>query len=151
MNALLVIGYGNTLRRDDGAGPRVAEAVGALNLPGVSVHTCHQLTPELADVISGSQAVAFVDAAVDVAEVKLQEIQPREDGRILAHATDPRSLLGLAGQLFGDAPRAWTLAIPAEDFGFGDEMSQRTTAACQTAVDEIQTLVQTVQSGRPSK
>ena len=31
---LLVIGYGNTLRGDDGLGPRVAEAVAALNLPG---------------------------------------------------------------------------------------------------------------------
>ena len=31
---LLVIGYGNTLRGDDGVGPRVAEAVEKLNLPG---------------------------------------------------------------------------------------------------------------------
>ena len=32
---LLVIGYGNTLRRDDGVGPRVAEAVEGLRLAGV--------------------------------------------------------------------------------------------------------------------
>ena len=31
----LVIGYGNTLRGDDGVGPRVAEAIEKLNLPGV--------------------------------------------------------------------------------------------------------------------
>jgi Ni,Fe-hydrogenase maturation factor len=30
---LLVIGYGNTLRRDDGVGPRVADAIAALALP----------------------------------------------------------------------------------------------------------------------
>ena len=33
---ILVIGYGNTLRGDDGVGPKVAEAVAALALPGVS-------------------------------------------------------------------------------------------------------------------
>jgi hypothetical protein len=32
-----VIGYGNTLRGDDGIGPAVAEAVAALGLPGVRV------------------------------------------------------------------------------------------------------------------
>jgi hypothetical protein len=46
---LLVIGYGNSLRRDDGVGPRVAEAVEALQLPGVRTLTCQLLTPEFAD------------------------------------------------------------------------------------------------------
>src|SRR5450759_47295 len=32
----LVIGYGNTLRRDAGVGPRVAEAVEELHLPNVA-------------------------------------------------------------------------------------------------------------------
>jgi len=31
----LIIGYGNTLRGDDGAGPRVAEAVAGWGLPNV--------------------------------------------------------------------------------------------------------------------
>jgi hydrogenase maturation protease len=151
MNAFLVIGYGNTLRRDDGAGPRVAEKIGAMNLPGVSVYVCHQLTPEIADVISQSEGVVFVDAAVNATGVELREIQPQLDGRILAHATDPRSLLGLAGQLFGDQPRAWTLAIPAEDFGYGDEMSPRTQEACRTAVGQIQTLASLMHAGRLCK
>src|SRR5687767_15002380 len=67
MNAskLLVIGYGNTLRRDDGVGPRVAETVGALRLPGVRTLVCQQLSPEHAEPISQADAVVFVDAAVD--------------------------------------------------------------------------------------
>ena len=32
---ILVVGYGNTLRGDDGVGPRVAEAIGKRQLPGV--------------------------------------------------------------------------------------------------------------------
>jgi hypothetical protein len=49
---ILVIGYGNTLRGDDGVGPRVAEAIEELNLPGVRTLVCQLLTPEFADPIA---------------------------------------------------------------------------------------------------
>ena len=41
---VLVIGYGNTLRQDDGVGPKTAEAIAALNLPGVTATTCDLLS-----------------------------------------------------------------------------------------------------------
>jgi Ni,Fe-hydrogenase maturation factor len=41
----LVIGYGNTIRSDDGAGQAVAEALATHALPGVRTQTVHQLTP----------------------------------------------------------------------------------------------------------
>lgn len=138
---LLVIGYGNTLRRDDGVGPKVAEAIESQKLPGVRVIVCHQLTPELAELISQSRAVVFVDAdAKAKGEVKLREIEAGDAGQILAHATDPRSLLGLARQLFGRNPKAWSLAIPVEDLGFGDGLSPRAAAGSEIAVREIQSL-----------
>ena len=62
---VLVIGYGNTLRGDDGVGPRVVEAIGTLGLPGVRTLICPLLTPELADPISRAEKVIFVDAAMD--------------------------------------------------------------------------------------
>ena len=69
----LIIGYGNTLRGDDGVGPRVAETVAALNLPGVRALVCPMLMPEIADPISRAHTVIFVDAAVDAPrEVQLR-------------------------------------------------------------------------------
>ena len=58
--AALVIGYGNRLRSDDGAGPRVAERLAS---DGVAVRVCDQLVPELADDLKGRAVVVFVDAA----------------------------------------------------------------------------------------
>ena len=49
---VLVIGYGNTLRNDDGVGPRVAEALEALQLPGVRTLSCALLAPETAEPVS---------------------------------------------------------------------------------------------------
>jgi hydrogenase maturation protease len=139
----LVIGYGNTLRRDDAVGPRVAEAVAALNLPGVRAIARHQLVPELAGPISEAGAVIFVDAAVDAdGGVELRKLEPADDGQILAHATDPRSLLALARQLFGRSPPAWTLAIPVDDLDFGEALSPRAEAGFQAALAQIRALTQ---------
>ena len=141
MRNCLVIGYGNTLRRDDGVGVKIAEAVAEMNLPGVSVITRHQLVPELAEQISQSRAAVFVDAdAKSKGEVALHEIEPGNAGQILAHATDPRSLLALAKQIFGRSPKAWTLAVPVDDLGFGDGLSPRATAGLEIAVEKIQSL-----------
>ena len=142
---LLVIGYGNTLRRDDGVGPLVAEAVAALGLPGVRTLVCHQLTPELADPIARAQTVVFVDAAAGaVGEVKLGRVTPSASIQLMAHASSPEHLLALARELFGHAPTGWLLAIPADDFNFGEGLSARTQAGLALAVEEIRRLAAVV-------
>ena len=86
-SALLVIGYGNTLRGDDGVGPRVAEAVAAMALPGVRTLGCHQLAPEHAEAISRADRVVFVDAAVDAAKkVQFRRLEPNGASQLMAHA-----------------------------------------------------------------
>ena len=138
---LLVVGYGNTLRRDDGVGILVAEAVAALNLAGVEVITRHQLVPELVEPLSLARAVVFVDADAQArGDVQLRLIEPADGAQILAHATDPRSLLALSGQLFGFSPKAWSLGIPADDFGFGDGLSPRAEAGREAALEAIRKL-----------
>jgi hydrogenase maturation protease len=138
---LLVIGYGNTLRSDDGVGPRVAEAVGALRLRGVRTLICQQLSPEHADPISRADAVVFVDAAVDAPkEVQLRPLEPGESSQLMAHAADPRTMLALARDVFGHAPRAWWLTIPALKLGFGEELSEAARRGVETATKQIQSL-----------
>jgi hydrogenase maturation protease len=138
---LLILGYGNTLRRDDGVGPKVAEAVAALNLPGVRVLDCALLTPELADPISQAAKVVFVDAAVDAPRVvQLREVAPAGNCQIMAHAANPATMLALARDVFGHAPAGWLLTIPIEDLGIGDELSPLAQKGCSAAIEEIKRL-----------
>lgn len=138
---LLVVGYGNTLRRDDGAGPRAAEAVAALNLPGVAAFACHQLSPEHAGLIARAERVVFVDAAVDTPlEVRLRPLAPGKTTQLMAHAADPRTMLALARDVFGHAPQAWWLTIPAVELGFGEELSPSARRGLAEAVAVIQAL-----------
>jgi hydrogenase maturation protease len=124
---LLVIGYGNELRGDDGVGPRVAATVGGWNLDGVRAIVCPLLTPELADAISQARLAIFVDAAMDPPhEVRLRKLEPNESSQIIAHAADPRTILALARDVFGHAPQAWWLTIPASKLDFGPRLSPET-------------------------
>ena len=138
----LVIGFGNTLRRDDGAGVRVAEEIERLALPGVRVQTCHQLTPELAEAIAAVEHVVFVDASAEPrAGVELKTIQPACPPTPLAHAADPRTLLFLARELFGYAPKAWLLTQPAPDLGLGEGLSLEAEAGVRVAISKLRQLI----------
>ena len=135
---LLVIGYGNTLRRDDGVGPGVAEAVAGLALPGVRTLACPLLTPELAEAVSQAHVAIFVDAAVDAPrEVQLRTLAPAGSSQVMAHAASPATLLALARDVFGHAPEAWWLTIPVEDLGIGEELSPLARRGFEIAVREV--------------
>ena len=139
---LLVIGYGNTLRRDDGVGPAVAETIAALALPGVEALACPLLAPELAATLAQARRVVFVDAAIDSPrEVQLRPLAPADSSQIMAHAADPRTMLALARDVFGHTPQAWWLTIPAEDLAIGEGFSPAVDQGLVTAVAEIRRLV----------
>ena len=135
---LLVIGYGNTLRQDDGVGPKVAETVAALDLPGVRTLACPLLTPELAEPLSQACVVIFVDAAVDAPrEVQMRKLAPAETSQVMAHAASPATLLALARDVFGHAPQAWWLTIPVADLGIGEAFSPLAQRGFETAVEAV--------------
>ncbi len=137
----LIIGYGNTLRSDDGVGPRVAAAVEALGLPGVRTLVCQQLSPEHAAPIAEAEAVIFVDAAVDAPrEVQLRPLEPNETSQLMAHAADPRTMLALSRDVFGHAPRAWWLTIPAVSLEFSERLTAEAEQGCAEAIKRIRSL-----------
>jgi hypothetical protein len=79
---ILLIGYGNELRGDDGVGPYVAREIDRRDLPGVRTFALHQLAPELAEEIAGADGVIFVDAEECGAsdEIVHLEVEPADTG-----------------------------------------------------------------------
>ena len=136
MEKTLVIGYGNTLRRDDGAGPEVARRVAELGLPNVKVVEAHQLLPEHAELLSRFDRAVFVDASVDEVPnpTGMETVTPDPSAELGSHAADPAGMLALAQTLFGHAPEAWLVALPATDLGIGEGLSPTTEEAVEQAV-----------------
>jgi hydrogenase maturation protease len=141
---MLVMGYGNVLRGDDGAGIRIAETVAAWGSPGVEVYAVHQLTPELAEPVAAARVVVFVDARLtaDGADVRVQSLTPATGSAGLGHTSDPRFLLGLAQALYGRCPPAWLVTVPGTDFEAGRQLSPTAASALQDALGEMAQLLE---------
>jgi hydrogenase maturation protease len=138
---VLVIGYGNELRHDNGAGPVVARAVARWGLEGVQAVAVAQLTPELAEAVAGAGRVIFVDARVGAeAGVGAQPLSPAVGSAAWGHTSDPGWLLALAEAVFGNAPEAWLVTVPAADFGFGTGLSETARAALAAATEQVRQL-----------
>jgi hydrogenase maturation protease len=137
-----VLGVGSTLRRDDALGLAVVDALEATPLPaGVAARSVHGLVPELAADLAEVDAVWFVDAAADAALAR--PTWARVDATAAApgvgggHALDPAALLAWTEAWAGRAPEAWTLALPADDLGFGEGWSPRGARSLATAVRDL--------------
>jgi hydrogenase maturation protease len=142
-DAILIIGYGNTLRGDDGAGRRLAEELAARNLPRVRTHSVHQLTPELAEEVAVCGAVIFIDACLGCSGdvVSLRPIAPGAPLARVDHVMSPQAVLAYARAAFGSSPKAWLLTIPSENFAVGDSLSAAARASVATALALIERFV----------
>ena len=143
-SSTLVIGYGNDLRGDDAAGIRVAALIAGQSNQSRVIIT-QQLTPDLAADIARAGRVVFVDAyeANEAgARLRVEKVSPSTEtsdpGPEWCHRSDPASLVHLAGRLFGAAPDAWVVGIPAFCFDAGETMS----AGTLNWVDEAVALIE---------
>ncbi len=140
----LVIGYGNTLRGDDGVGYRLAEAVENWGLSQVEAYPCHQLTPDVAAQLAEQDRVIFVDAAQPQSPPSpliLARISPRSDSAptFTGHYSHPADLLALTQQLYGRQPLAYTLLLPTTAMGYGETLSPLAETGLQQGLRWLRT------------
>lgn len=123
--AVLLYGYGNPGRGDDGLGPALASAIEAAGIPDVDVDANYQLTVEDAAEIGRYSAVVFADAAVEgPAPFSFSSIDDSGVGRLgwTSHSVTPVQVVALARDLFGCKVPAYVLGIRGYQFGELDEV-----------------------------
>lgn len=143
MAQVLIVGYGNPLRGDDGIGWHAAEAVARRVQDGnVEVLASHQLTPEMACSISRATLVIFIDAACDnkEGEVAFRRVEPDSSpSELFTHQLTPEVLLGLAQRLYGSCAEAMLLSVGAGSFEYGETLSPAVEAALPALLEQVQT------------
>ena len=141
---VLLIGYGNPGRLDDGLGPALAAEIEQRRIPGVTVEANYQLTVEDAAAVAECDVVIFADASVDGAEpFFIAPVQPRTDVSFSSHSVEPAAVLGLARDLFDRRPAAYAVGIRGYEFDeFGERLSARARANLRAAVDRVAALLQ---------
>jgi hydrogenase maturation protease len=140
---VLLIGYGNPGRSDDGLGPAVAEAVEKLNISGVTVDANYQLSVEDAEAVANHQVVIFADADSSGPEpFSFRAIEPRAYLSFSSHSIDPAAVLALAGDLFGAKPEGYLFGIRGYEFDeMREALTEKARANMEQAVDFLKSLI----------
>ena len=137
---VLIVGYGNPLRSDDGIGWHAARLLATdPRLAGARVLAHHQLAPELAEDVSRASLVVLLDAAEgDPGSVSVRQIEPRPaTPATWSHHLDPETLAGLAQTLYGAVPPIVLVSVAAATFAEGDGLSSALQQALPGVVETV--------------
>lgn len=145
IDGVLVVGYGNALRTDDGLGWHAAERFAQdPRFDGVVVLQRHQLTLELALDISTATLVVLVDSTSGSApgELAVSHVERATAGdSTWSHHLGPGVLLALAHELYGRAADVFVVSCGVQSLEIGDRLSPLVEAALPRVVDAVADLV----------
>jgi hydrogenase maturation protease len=163
LEKILVFGYGNPDRQDDGVAWHVLVALAkrlgwyapatfeeefppAQGTPDLKYDL--QLTPELAEVIAGYQRVCFIDAHTGniPEEISVVEVKGEYQRSPFTHHMTPATCLAMAQTLYGGSPQALLVSVRGYEFGFVQSLSARTQALVDQATGIIYTWLTTDKS-----
>jgi hydrogenase maturation protease len=143
MARILIVGFGNPLRSDDGLGPRVAEELLRNPLPAAEILVRHQLTPELAETVAHAELVLFVDATRRPGSDELRCV--RVDASVatatFTHELTPAAILSLAEKVYGTSPPAFEVSLHGECFDLGERFSPKIAEKLPALVDFVRNFV----------
>ena len=110
---LVVFGWGNDARGDDGLGPLLLARMEGAGFPEVTTIEDFQLQIEHALDLDGAEAALFIDAGRDTpAPFAFTEIAPRRVVTHSTHAIAPEAVLDICARTLGKpAPPSFTLCV----------------------------------------
>lgn len=155
MPRVLIVAYGNPLRGDDALAWRAADELERkFSGSDVELLCLHQLAPELAETVSRSEAVIFVDAAsadaggnqqpgeVRCEEISLQTSKAQSGPTRFSHQFSPAIVVALAHQLYRSNPHAFSVTLTGQCFDPGESLSPVVAESLPALVARIEALVQ---------
>ena len=121
---ILIYGFGNPGRQDDGLGPALVEKLESDNNFKADTDSNYQLNIEDAYEISRYKAVIFVDASVSCEEsFSFYEIEPASEITFTTHEMSPQSIMALCEDLYPNKVKAFLLEIKGEEWEFKEGLS----------------------------
>lgn len=153
MKEILILGYGNPDREDDGVAWHVLRAL-TIKLGLVPPDSYEdefpesshidfafhlQLTPEMAEEVAGYEHVCFIDAHTgDIPEpVRLIPVESKFQNSPFTHHLTPQSLLSMCETIYGKKPEAVLLSVLGHRFLFTRDLSRETADLVPQAVELI--------------
>jgi hydrogenase maturation protease len=134
MKRVLVIGIGNTLRTDDGAGVVAAQKIGE-RCPDVDVMCVQELLPEDAEEIARHDAVVFLDASVATDRVRTMPVGDPRSNVPMTHFMTPGTVLDLAKLVYQASPaQAVMIELPVKNVELGEVLTPEAEQAVAESI-----------------
>lgn len=140
---VLIYGYGNPGRQDDGLGNAFVEEIKAWaaqeKLEGIEFDSNYQLNIEDAAGIAEKELVIFADASVeeDVIDFELTPVTENTEVSFTSHAASPGYIYYLSKALFGKQPATYLLHIKGYTWNFEEGLSEKATRNLNLAVEAL--------------
>lgn len=128
MSKILVVGYGNPLRADEGLGCHAARQI-AHHLRGderVEIVPCHELAANIVEKIGTAEFVIFVDASTEGEPGTITESSVHPESMFtgtLGENVTPATLLAAANARHKKCPSAVLFTLTGWCFEIGEHMS----------------------------
>jgi hydrogenase maturation protease len=132
---LVVFGWGNVSRGDDGVGPLLLARLQHAGWDETELIEDYQLQLEHALDLKGADLALFIDAGKDTpAPFVFHEIAPHGGMSHTSHALSPESVLDVYRQIEGaEPPPGFLLCVRGESFGLGEGLSELGAARLERA------------------
>ena len=138
-NRVLVIGYGNPGRQDDGLGPAAVEAVAAWSIKGLDTDASYQLNIEDGALLAEYDKVLFIDASTAApAPFECYPLEASDEIQFTTHALSAESVLAIARDHFDARTEVWMMGIRGYSFAFEEEMTPQAQENLTAALAYIQ-------------
>jgi hydrogenase maturation protease len=148
---ILVLGYGNPGRQDDGLGPAVAAGIERLGWPNLTAFDNYQLNIEDAMDVAEHDVVWFVDATrTGSSPYAVHEVAPASSIEFTSHLVRPEAILAIAHQCYGKSPQAFMLAIRGYEFAFIEALTPGASANLREALAMLTGRIRASQVGARS-
>jgi hydrogenase maturation protease len=148
---VLVLGYGNPGRQDDGLGPAVVARIEALGWPHVTAYDDYQLNIEDAIEVAEHDVVWFVDASRNgPAPFAVEAVAPAATLDFTSHLVRPQAILAMARQYYGGAPQAFLLGIRGYEFEFVEALTPAAVDNLQSTLAMLEDRLRPLQIPAPS-
>lgn len=138
-NDILVYGYGNPGRQDDGLGVllvnELEQWVEEMGIPGINFESNYQLNIEDAECLRQHDLVIFADASVEgINDVLLTRVTGENGVTFTTHSASPGYIYRLCEHLFGRTPETFLLHIRGYEWELGETVSSRALVNLEKAV-----------------
>lgn len=147
MISVLVIGYGNELRHDDGLGPAAVDALARrIQRKDCVFVTYRQPYPETVTLLKYASHVIFVDASIGETPGEINVLPVSALDSAIPYEAEPHHLtlewlLWTTEQLYGCRPKAIVYTMTGQDFSLGVGISNCVMQRLPCLVEQVEAYI----------